>query len=302
MDSCTASPGVAGVSVAPARRVDIARVVSAARDGRASRDTRRHAEQQLSESQDPSAKSPVGTRWTPEQKIYLEGSWGFEKMATLVKYLGRTESSIRDCATKELGLPLVPDGWATLPVVAKRCGVSEEEMRTILRNHGVYKHKWYSKGDIGYFEVARCEQIVASMTREWEVVTEAAGRRGISYWRLLRWLRADRAEIMPNKNVGRLGKVRPFKLRCRTVDIDRVIASRGWSISCVTVTEAARRVGMPLNTLRNRLSLAGLERKKPNGVGSFDYVDMDVVRDVLATGRGLKRPISSHGRERAVSP
>ena len=240
---------------------------------------------------EPPRAAPSWRRWTPGDEVNLEALWGTDTFKTIVAELGRSEDALRRRARK-LRLPMVPEGWASVSRAAKHCGVDPQTLRSLMRRHGINRRRWYScgrrwregqsrgnyRGARIFVDVSRVAALLAEETRAWERVSSGAERHGLKPATLAAWLRQSHAEMRHTR--GDRGP-----LVARTEDIDRVVAEREWAPGRVSLSAAARAVGLSCEALRQRFCLAGEPLPRRKGIDL--YLDLDAVREIVERTGGV---------------
>lgn len=234
----------------------------------------------------PTKPSRAGCPWTPEEKLRLSEMWGVVDPEEIVASFGRTWGAIQKQAEKQRLSHGLPEGVVTLTEAERRLGHDRESLENIARRHGVplrsHPCPWSAgrrrKTGVRWkcVEFAVLESAVMLEDRELETVGGAADRRGIPADTLRSWLRAD--GLIPPRRHGRVVS------RVRTVDVDRVVASRHHP-SKELVGVAARRHGVPVSTMRRWLRIAGLMTPVPRGHRL--WLDPKVIDAVVNEHRGL---------------
>jgi hypothetical protein len=210
-------------------------------------------------------------RWTPADDAELRMLWFEVGVAEIAKRMKRTRAAVVQRAREYLGLPLgAPPGLEYVSHAAVRTGFALATLQMILRWAGVKPRPSmsYDRGAKRHFHIVDSVDVDDAIER-WlatESLEAAARRIGWSAETLARRLLASGLDVPPRPT-------RKRHWRIPTVFVDQVVAERA---KIATLSVAAKRLGIPVGTLRHRMVKAGVPRPpgkhwlvNPDDVASF---------------------------------
>jgi hypothetical protein len=178
-----------------------------------------------------------GRAWTPAEDATLRREWSEVAQRTLrAKLPGRSWRAILRRATMVLGLTSIPQGWETFDSAARRTGYCSETLRGIL--------VWAN----------RCAVWVEAITRMFGIIGHVTGGRVVPYDAEAFDYGGARVRLHTTSQSKRGGAT---VHRWRLVQPDEVDAAVARWCRLETPPTAARRLGVPVATLSQRVRRAG---------------------------------------------
>ncbi len=194
-------------------------------------------------------------RWSAADDAELGMLWFEVGVAEIAKRMRRTRAAVVQRAREYLRLPLgAPDGFEYISKAAERTGFALATLQMILRWAGVKPRPSmsYDRGAKRHFHIVDPVDVDDAIER-WlatESLEAAARRVGWSAETLARRLLASGLDIP-----ARPARKRQWRIPTETVD--HVVADRA---KVATLSAVAKRLGIPVGTLRSRAVRAGLPR------------------------------------------
>lgn len=196
------------------------------------------------------------TRWTGADDQHLRSEWGEKSVTAIARSMGRTTLAIYERA-KILGLTgSLPEGYESLTDARERTGFGSSQIRRICEAHGVAIRPVPSRprGRRAYrflmVDAFELDEAIAEWMKR-ESLNAAARRHGVKAKMLRTALLAVGVQVPERRS-----KTEHWRLT-----EDEVARAVEWIRGTEHVTDAARRLGIYIQTLSVWLEVAGLRQR-----------------------------------------
>lgn len=233
-------------------------------------------------------------RWTVEDDRRLRLLWGEEPLPKIAERLGRTRVTVYWRAQK-LGLPLgPPQNQEYLTVAARRTGFRPDQLRRILLYAHVPIERFHSRDPAKRWPMFVVDRFaVDEAIAKWmatETVKSAARRYGTSGHSMLMWLRKAGVKMRKAAAMRPGGRGKSRHWRVVSADVDRVMAERPqWLSETETLCDAAHRVGVTRQTMREWLLAAGIAHRRGSRLRREDVDQVVAAHRAMAGCRAWRK-------------